>query len=146
MIRDELRTRSTDALRRGDTVSRLRLSAILGAFTTHERSPGFRGWTEDEERKVVSTYIGGLRKALDLMPPSMSTTHPYVEEIEMLSEFAPAPYDEAKTESVAQALIDNGPITMNEFMRRMMKDTNAGKQGLLDGVIVRKIGQKLGVK
>jgi len=140
MIRDELKRRSTEALKAGDKETRLALSSILGKFGEEEKSARFRGWSEQTEREVIARHVKGLKQGVEQMK-SGPIVDGYRREIALLEPYLPQLLDEAATRALVEPIAAEARA-LGQFMGMVMKE----HKGKVDPVLVRKIGGELGLK
>ena len=57
MIREQLKARSVEALKAGDKETRALLTGVISRFLEEEKGSNFKGFTEESERALVSSYV-----------------------------------------------------------------------------------------
>ena len=139
MVRDQLKTMSTDALRARDKETRSYLSGVLAKFIEAEKEAGFSGWTEASEREIVAKYVKVLSSSLaELAGTPLAAA--YAAELALLEPFLPRLLDAAATRALLEPLVGKvsgiGPV-----MGQIMKT----HKGLVDPALVRQIAQEMGL-
>jgi uncharacterized protein YqeY len=139
MIREQLKEKSIAALRSGDKQTRSQLIGILARFLDEEKSANFKGFTEQSERALVSSYVKMLKGGLEQLSEG-ELADSYRVEISLLEPYLPQLLDEAATRELVTPLAE-AAHNLGMFMGSVMK-THKGK---VDPALVRRIGGELGL-
>ena len=139
MIREQLKAQSIAALKSGDKQTRALLNGILARFLEEEKSAGFKGFTEQSERALVSSYVKMLKSGLEQLNAG-ELAEKYRAEIALLEPFMPQLLDEAATRDLVTPLAE-GARNLGMFMGSVMKQ----HKGKVDPALVRRIGSELGL-
>jgi len=139
MIREQLKARSVEALKAGDKETRALLTGVISRFLEEEKGSNFKGFTEESERALVSSYVKTLKSALDQLAGS-ELAERYQAEISLLEPYMPQLLDEAATRELVAPLAE-GARNLGMFMGSVMKS----HKGKVDPGLVRRIGQELGL-
>ena len=139
MIREQLKSKSIEALKAGDKETRALLTGVIARFLEVEKGSNFQGFTEDSERALVSAYVKTLNSGLDQLAGSVLAER-YLAEITLLEPYMPQLLDEAATRELVAPLVE-GARNLGMFMGSVMKS----HKGKVDPGLVRRIGQELGL-
>lgn len=143
-ILDDMNARLKEAMKARDerVVGTLRM--IRARVMDLQNDAAFDGNLDDEVlQSIIATYVKQLQKALPdyerAGEPAKETVERYRFEIDYLSEFLPAVYDETKTRAIVAETIETLGVTDPKKAGQVMGAIMKAHKGKVDAALVRRV-------